>query len=109
MTDHELLENYIRVRATASRIFIEVRMPGESELQMAERWSLAAALPRSSSPAHTERARLMTLSDYRFFRVCDECGTRASIASVRATEDGRDVCLDCAPVSSGKPSPTQAP
>lgn len=109
MTDQALLENYVRVRVTAARIFIEVRAPESEDDHLAVRWSMAATLPPAANPSHVERARLMTLADYRYFRVCEECGTRTPAVMVKTTREGKDVCVDCEGVSREELPSTPAP
>jgi hypothetical protein len=62
---------------------------------MATRWRLAAALPLASPHVHVDRVRLMTASDYRYFRVCDTCGVKHPAALVRSVGDGTDICPQC--------------
>jgi hypothetical protein len=95
MTEKELLQGHVRARVTASRIFIEVKKEDESSEVLSVRWALAAALPLNASPLHVDRVRLMTLNDYRHFRVCDACGQRLPAAMVRSLGDGTDRCREC--------------
>lgn len=95
MSDDEILREYVRVRVTRARVFIEVKHH-ESGDTLSSRWSLAAALPLHSKRMEVERVRLMTLADYRYFRVCDTCGDRHPAAMVRSVGDGTDICRDCA-------------
>ena len=94
MSDDEILKSHVRVRVTAARIFIEVRNH-EDDGTMFSRWRLAAALPPGSTRTQVERMRMMTLADYRYFRVCDACGTRHPSALVRSVGDGTDICREC--------------
>jgi hypothetical protein len=96
MSDEEILQDYVRVRVTAARIFIEVRMedPGW-EKRLAIRWSLAMTLPRASTPLQVGRARMLTLVDHRYFRVCDTCGLRLPSGRVNSNENGTENCRDC--------------
>jgi hypothetical protein len=94
MNESELLESHVRVRLTTARIFVEVRMHDEQET-MAARWSLASTLPLKSTPLQVERARMLALADYRYFRVCDTCGDRFPAGAVRSCEDGTDICQEC--------------
>lgn len=95
MTQGELLQEHTRVRVTAARIFVEVRTNQEDGEAMATRWSLSAALPTRSTPTQVERARMLAVADYRYFRTCDECGERHPAGLMRSGEDGADVCLNC--------------
>lgn len=94
MTDNQILQEYVRVRVTPARIFIEVKHHEEDEA-ISTRWSLAAALPLQSTRMQVDRVRMMTLADYRYFRVCDTCGERHPRAEIRAVGDGSDVCREC--------------
>ncbi len=77
------------------RIFVEVRASENSADDPAVRWSLAAALPLHATSLQVARARMLVLTDYRYFRVCDTCGERHPSRMVRACGNGTDVCRDC--------------
>lgn len=94
MSDDEILRDHVRVRVTAARIFIEVKGPEEGET-LFSRWRPAAALPLRATRMQVERVRLMTVADYRHFRVCDTCGERLPAALVRSVGDGTDICQEC--------------
>lgn len=99
MTEAQLLQNYVRVRMTPARIMIEVKVeePADAEGNTSSaRWSLAAALPKLSLATAVERARLMTVADRRYFRLCDLCGERHPIGKIITLADGSDQCVDCA-------------
>jgi hypothetical protein len=93
MTDDEILRDYIRVRVTPTRIFVEAK--GQEEDAMFTRWRLAAALPLRSTRMDVERVRMMTAADYRYFRACDTCGEKLPAIWVRSVGDGTDICRDC--------------
>lgn len=98
MTDAELLDKYVRVRLTPVRIMIEVKVvgpPNQNDQEASVRWSLAATLPKISLVKAVERARLMTLSDRRYFRVCDDCGVKVPAASITDLDNGTEVCAEC--------------
>ena len=94
MTDDQILQDYVRVRVALGRIFIEVRGPDEDGT-MFSCWRAAAALPVNSTRMQVERVRMMTLADYRYFRVCDTCGDRHPVALVRPVGNGTDICREC--------------
>jgi formylmethanofuran dehydrogenase subunit E len=94
--DQTLLKEYVRVRTTSARIFVEVKMVDESgEDPLATRWSLASALPANASHVQLDRARKMALADYRYFRSCDTCGEKFPAGKVPSQGDGKDVCREC--------------
>ncbi len=94
--DQALLKEYMRVRMTSSRIFVEVKMVDEGGADpLATRWSLAAALPAGATHLHLDRARKMALADYRYFRTCDACGEKFPAGLVLSQGAGEDVCRDC--------------
>jgi hypothetical protein len=99
MTEAQLLQNYVRVRMTPARIMIEVKVEAPADAEgntPSARWSLAAALPKLSLATAVERARLMTVANRRFFRICDRCGDRHPIGRIITRADGSDQCVDCA-------------
>lgn len=96
--DQTLVREYMRVRTTSSRIFIEVKMvegDGESEEALATRWSLAAILPAKATPLQVDRVRMMALADYRYFRTCDSCGEKLPAGLVPSGDAGEDQCSEC--------------
>lgn len=95
MTQGDLLQEHTRVRVTAARIFVEVKTNQEDGEAMAVRWSLAAALAPRSTPVQVERARMLALADYRYFRQCDACGDRHPAGLMRSRVDGTEVCRSC--------------
>jgi hypothetical protein len=94
MTDDEILRDHIRVRTTRTRIFIEVRQDEQGETPCS-RWTAATTLPLHATRVQVERSRMMTLADYRHFRVCDTCGDKFPTAMVRIVGDGTDICEGC--------------
>jgi hypothetical protein len=94
MSDDEIMRDYVRARVTRTRIFIEVK-GHEEEGAMFTRWGLAAALPLQSTRLQVDRVRMMTIADYRYFRVCDTCGEKLPSALVRPIGDGTDICRAC--------------
>ena len=93
--DELLLQEHVRIRTTGAGIFVEVRMNANDGADLAVRWALAAALPLRSTPMEVSRARMLVLTDYRYFRVCDTCGDRHPSRLVRSCGDGTDVCQEC--------------
>ena len=94
MSEEELLKD-LRVRMTPTHVVVEVRCsrePGEPA-----RWSLAALLRRTASAWEIERARRLTLADYRYFRICDQCRERYPRVRVRSLQGGEDLCDLCLP------------
>ena len=67
--DQNLLQEYVRVRTTPMRIFVEVKMvDAERDEVLSARWSLSCVLPANATPLQVDRARMIALADYRYFR-----------------------------------------
>lgn len=95
--DEKLAQEYLRVRTTPARIFIEVKMvEAEGVDRFATRWSLAAALPRTANAMQVGRARMIALADHRYFRVCDGCGDKHPAGMVAKQPGGDEHCRECA-------------
>lgn len=94
-SDDPFVARHVRVRRTSVRIMVEVL---DADTDAAgfeiERWSLAAMLPLGAAPVDVDRAVLRTLSDYRWFARCDECGDRQQRGKV-TSHDGSDLCPEC--------------
>lgn len=98
MKEDDLIRAFTRVRATALRIFVEVRMvDAEQAGYLAERWTLAATLPPNSPPIDVDRALLRVLADYRYFRTCEICEERRPVGefTTEVAHCGHDHCRDC--------------
>ncbi|RBP46318.1 hypothetical protein DES53_102706 [Roseimicrobium gellanilyticum] len=94
--DQTLLQEYMRVRTTPNRIFVEVKMvDGGDGDTLATRWSLACVLPSKATPLQVDRARMIALADYRYFRTCDSCREKLPAGLVPSGENGVDVCQNC--------------
>lgn len=94
--DQTLLREYVRVRTTSTRVFVEVKMvDAGSDDGMASRWSLACVLPSKATPLQVERARMIALADYRYFRTCDSCGEKLPAGLVPTGDAGVDYCREC--------------
>ena len=93
--DELLLHDHVRVRKTASRIFIEVLVSDDEGSDQAARWTLVAALPLAATSGQVSRARMLVLADYRYFRVCDTCSEKYPSSVVRSRGDGTDICREC--------------
>ena len=94
--EDKLLAEYVRMRRTPSRIYFEVKVVNRKNADAYfERWSLASALRLSATPLDIDRARMMLLSDYRHFRVCETCGERRPRGLFGEGPEAADVCEDC--------------
>jgi hypothetical protein len=104
MTEEEqmLLREYVRVRTTSTRIFVEVKMvDAGSDDVMASRWSLACVLPSKATPLQVDRARMIALADYRYFRTCDSCKEKLPAGLVPSGDAGVDFCRECSTGGTG--------
>jgi hypothetical protein len=94
--DQILLQEYVRVRTTPMRIFVEVKMvDAGSDDVLSARWSLSCVLPSKATPLQVDRACKIALADYRYFRTCDSCGEKLPAGLVPTGENGVDVCVHC--------------
>jgi hypothetical protein len=94
--DQNLLQEYVRVRTTPSRIFVEVKMvDADSDDVLSARWSLSCVLPAKATPLQVDRACKIALADYRYFRTCDSCGEKLPAGLVPSGDAGVDTCREC--------------
>lgn len=94
--DQTLLQEYVRVRTTSMRIFVEVKMvDAVSEDVLSTRWSLSCVLPSKVTSLQVDRACKIALADYRYFRTCDSCGEKLPAGLVPQGAAGVDVCREC--------------
>lgn len=77
MNDQELIRQFIAVERTPAQIAIKVcqiRWPHPHNPE--SHWHVAMILAPTATESETEAAVGQVLHDRRYFRVCEECGTR---------------------------------
>ena len=98
MNDRELLQEFVRVERTESRVRIRVReIRWDGPHTPVATWAIAQDLPGTATEAEADAAAASILQDHRYFRTCHECGERKPFGWMQ----GDSICQGCAQINHG--------
>jgi hypothetical protein len=98
MNDRELLEEFVRVERTESRVRILVReIRWDGPHTPVSTWAISQDLPATATKAEADAAATSVLDDPQYFRTCLECGDRKPVGWML----DESTCQECAQTKHG--------